>query len=200
MDVTRITDICVKYEITYDEYMLLYTRFIRDYGNMAKYLAARADYHRDIGEPERDAYSTEQLERLELRGYIEFFGKYHGKVPEYDMKHILVTPKFSETIWVETWEAGEQLFKVYPDYLSHTIKGQGALAKSCNVEEYMQKYSAKIWSDVELHNKILGAVANAEKVGEIKEGIAKFIDSMPFSYQRLFKLQEDTRGLHGDMI
>jgi hypothetical protein len=116
-------------------------------------------------------FQGEEIKDLIKRGYVEDFNE-----PGKDfMDSYLITPKFVKAVFIDTDEAGEELWNTYPAYLM--INSVRVAARSCDKEEIIERYAKIIKNNIKKHKEIIELLKKAIKRGEINMGIEKWVKS-----------------------
>lgn len=179
----KITKICTEYGIDIYQYWVLSLRLTEDWKNL--------DTYRNVFPIKFD-----KILDLEVKGYIEpindFIKQGHDDL---DMFDITPTGKVADSLFVEMDIAGNQLYTVYPKYI--TINGQSIVAtkgETINGKYYdkdllIETYSKKIGLNKELHNKVIEAVRIGKEKGCINFVLRSFI--LDELWENLFEILKD---------
>lgn len=170
----KVTEICIKYKIDIYQFYILYLRSINDYENIQKYSEI-------IG-----LLPISKLKELEQRGLIRELGyTKKGNEEWIDFLDIHVTEKCIETFFVDcnivTEEIGEELFKIYPKFITFDgkkiVSTQGGDINGLyyDKDKCLELYLKKIKYSEETHNKIIEIVAWAKSKDLIVYTFRKFV-------------------------
>lgn len=174
-----IVDLVIKYDLdSVEEFLLAYCVYKKDYPTLKKYM----DHKSFI-------FNNEIIENLVKKGIIDCNKLNTDKIEFLDL---YVTEEFSNQIFIDTLEAGEELYSVYPD--TTTIQGGTVILKKGDKignfywgkDELMELYCKKIDNDRSLHNQIIECIKRCKEKGIINFTLRSFIfDS---SWESLMKL------------
>lgn len=184
----KLTDIYVKYGLTPNQFYILHLTYRKDWNNLYKYKENVVSKVTENGKKLHGFDIEEELRPLVDKGYLVDWGK------KFEVLDLMVNPEFAEKLFVDTFEAGEELWKEYPHFLD--INGQKVVAKKggeingkyYGKEELIQLYSTKIGNAKDKHQWI---------ISKLKLAISQKIINFPlrnFIYDEMweaFELLED---------
>ena len=127
----------------------------------------------------QEAFVVTDLQKLVRLGYFEPYepetnfssGDMRFNI---DLHELRVTPKFTQSLFIEDDVAGRELFDAYPQFI--LINNQRVVAKSCNKDEYMKRYGMKIGYDAVMHAGVLKSLEWAKTKNLVNFSIKNFID------------------------
>lgn len=136
-------------------------------------------------------FDVDQILDLINRGYIEDFGLVKDNKREFDIYNFIVGDKFSNSIYIDEYEAGEQLISTYPSFL--VINGTTISAKSCDHDDLAIKYAKIIKNNRKKHERILELVKmmSTDNNGKAVMGVEKFVASRHWNL-----LEEQFEGMN----
>jgi hypothetical protein len=161
------------------------------------------------------AFTIKEIKDLQQKGYLlnssesdlKFieteWGEVEGvkEIPHAYTDKLEVTDDFCKQLFVEGKFAGEELFEVYPHFLSQKINGVRVHAKKGMLvgneywgkDELINIYGQRIKNDLQLHKKILESVRYADSIGQVTVTLREFIvNELWFGF---FKLRDDTDNM-----
>jgi len=195
----KLTNIYVKYGITPNQFYVLYLIYSKDWNNLYRYKenviskVTKNDKGESINLHGFDV--EEELQPLIDKGYLEDPFTRGVSRSNFEIVDLMVTPTFSSKIFIDSWQAGEELWKLYPHFLE--INGQKVVAKKggemngkyYGKEELIELYSKKIGNSRDKHDWILRKTKLAIDQKVINFPIRNFIyDEMWEAFEEL----EDT--------
>lgn len=165
----RITEICVKYNISIEQFWILYLKITNDWENLDKYCKEF--------EP-----NLKIILDLEAKGYIEPLNDCikNGR-QALEMFDILPIGEITENLFIEAKIAGQQLFTVFPKFITMNginivaTKGENINGTYYDKDKLIEIYCSKIGNDRELHIKILNAIKIAKEKNYINFVLRSFI-------------------------
>jgi hypothetical protein len=169
-DSKKLTEVCIKYQITPNQFYVLYLVYNKDWESIIAYTQKVVRGFEENGNKITGFNVESELEPLVKKGYLMNWGT-NNKFEYFDLA---LTPIFEEKIFVDTQVAGKELFDLYPHWLH--VNGQRVIAKSCDKDLYMDKYAKKIGNSKDKHNKIIEDLKIAKEKDLINFKIANFID------------------------
>ena len=181
INIKKLNKILIKYQITPNQFYVLYLVYRKDWSSLHEYVNQVVRKLEQEGRKFSGFSLEDELEPLVEKGYLEHWGKH------FETLDLMVTPNFTELLFIDSEDAGDELFKTYPQWLS--INGSKIVAKSCDMDLYKKRYADKISNDLILHNKIIVALKRAKDQNLINFKIANFIDGELWT--ALFENEED---------
>jgi hypothetical protein len=173
IDAKRVTELCVKFEITATELYFLYLVATRDMNNLHKYVRKVEGFN--------DKFRA-KLEKKEL--LLDY-----NKTSDVDeagdrvvkASLLYTTPKFDEALndgeeITEIARAYEELLDAYPWEFTTEIGGKRFNARTGMFERNQEKYLKLLGSNLQLHKEILEITKYGKENDLIKFGIEKYID------------------------
>lgn len=171
IDISKYVDFLVKNELTEHQFLILWLIYTKDGTNIAKYRKAF------------DQFDTEQILELVDNGWIEDFGVIRDNLRTYNINNFLVTPKFTDTVVIDGYEAFDELVAHYPRFLKiNNIKTSTMTGGYDDLAEY---YNDKvIKSSRSKHEMIMSVV---KKLGDNMNrynisGIKKFLETRQYMF------------------
>lgn len=159
VETEKFIDFLVKHKLTPNQFMFCYLKASYDMPSFRKYI-------KEVG-----FFKMEEIKDLIAKGYVEDFNT-EGR--DY-VDSYLVTPKFTKEIFIETEQAGEELWKAFPPFIH--INSTRVSARSCDKEVLIKSYCKKIKNNKNIHEEVLSLLKQAVERNEIKMGIEKWVGS-----------------------
>jgi len=182
VETEQFVDFLVQHQLTPNQFMFCYLKASFDMKNFKRYMDKVGKFKR------------EEISDLIERGYIEDFNEFGPNgARKVFIDSYLVTPKFTKNLYIETEQAGRELWELFPDYF--TINGSRVNAKSCDQDAIIKLYCKYIKNGVKLHKEVLSLLKQAVDRGEIKMGIEKWVSSK--QWEILKRLFNENDGKHG---
>ena len=147
----KFTSILIKYQITPNQFYILYSLFKKDWDNLFKYVNKVVVGINEKGIKKTGFSIEEELQPLIEKGLLVNWGS-----NKFEVLDLALTDEFISTLFIDSEQAGIELFDVYPHWL--IINGSKIIAKSCDKDAYILKYAKKINNDVLLHKTIIDNV------------------------------------------
>lgn len=165
----KFTNILIKYQITPNQFYILYSLFKKDWDSLFKYVNKVVVGINEEGRKKTGFSIEEELQPLVEKGLIVNLGNH-----KFEVLDLCLTNEFIENLFIDSEEAGIELFNAYPHWL--IVNGSKVIAKSCDKDAYMLKYAKKINNDLVLHKSIIEDVKLANEQSLINFKISNFID------------------------
>lgn len=182
LDVNRYVEFLTENKLTEHQFLILWLVHMKDEKNIAKY---RATF---------DQFNVDEVLNLIDRGWIEDFGLVKDNMRTFSIYDFIVTDKFTDTIVIDTYEAGQELIETYPSWCF--INNRRISAKSCDHDELIVRYARIIKNSRHKHNEIVDLVRKMKISNEYAPmGIDKFVGSRHWNL-----LKEDDTLLSKDSI
>ena len=159
----KITEICKNYEITIEDFFLIHVLYRKDYLSFNSY----------ITECKKEFYSNKQLESLAIKRILQLEPIQNAldlNIP-LEMFDLYLTEEFRDKYYIDTDEAGKELWAVYPN--TAFIGGQDVILKKgekigntyFDKDKLIKLYCEKIQNNLEVHRNIIAKVtANKESI------------------------------------
>lgn len=177
-DTKKIINICAKRKINPNQLLYLYSIYTKDWAGIYK-LVNEVKY----------IESKLELEDLVNKGYLI---NWSGEWVNQSVDNFEVTDKFKHLLFIDTEEAGEELYKEYPKFIVIDNKSipatQGGEYKGryLGKDEVMELYSKKISNNYEQHQENLIGIRKAIKNNVQLPVLRKYvIDEMWLSFNEL---------------
>ena len=197
--INEIIDTCVKRKISPNQLLYLYSMYKGKWADIYKYLM------------EVKCLSYEDLQYLEEEGYI--INWKNNKTKELKWEHssldyfdkFEVTDKFKRLLFIDSTEAGEELFEIYPKFVTvgdkkvPTLKGDYYNGKPIGrtgqiyygKDELVELYGVKINNNYLQHQENIEGIKKAIKCGVMLPIIRSYIiDEMWLSINTLKESEE----------
>jgi hypothetical protein len=159
VETEKFINFLVKHQLTPNQFMFCFIKATYDMNSFRKYI-------KSVG-----AFKSEEIKDLITKGYIEDF---NDKGRDY-IDSYLVTPKFTKEIFIETEQAGEELWATYPPFI--TINTSRVSARSCDKDTLIKTYCKRIKNNKNIHEEIISLLKEAISKDEIRMGIEKWVGS-----------------------
>lgn len=182
IDIDRYVDFVTENNITEHQFLILWLVHTKDEKNITKYRKAF------------DHFDIDDITDLIDRGWIEDFGVIKDGVRDFNIYHFVVTDKFTEVVHIDTFEAGDELIRTYPNWL--LINNKKISAKSCDHDIVAERYAKIIKNSRQKHDSIIKLIKRMkEKTEYVSMGIEKFVAS-----RHWLLLEEELEENDKDMI
>lgn len=183
VETEKYVEFLVTHKMTANQFLFCYLKASYDIKNLRRYIER-------IG-----FFKAEEIKDLIERGYIEDFNEKNPNGTRQDfVDSYLVTPKFTREIFVETEQAGEELWNAFPAFIS--INGSRVSARSTDKDILIKNYIKKIKNNKKLHEEVLSLLKLAVERSEIKMGIEKWVGGEQWvTLRELFKTNDGTHGI-----
>ena len=182
IDINRYVDFITENKISEHQFLILWLVHTKDEENVAKYRKVF------------DQFKPEEIIDLIDRGWIEDFDIVKNGERSFNIYNFIITDKFTEVVYIDTFDAGDELIKVYPNWLM--IDNRRISAKSCDHDLLAQRYAKIIKNNRQKHEDIVRLIRKMKEKSEFaKIGIEKFVSSRHWNLLKE-ELEEDS----GDMI
>lgn len=164
VETEKYVDFLVKHKLTPSQFMFCYLKASYDMTSFRKYI-------KEVG-----PFRMEEIKDLITKGYLEDFNATNPNGTKQDyVDSYIVTPKFHKEIFIETEQAGEELWKAFPPFIH--INSTRVSARSCDKEVLIKSYCKKIKNNKNIHEEVLSLLKQAVERNEIKMGIEKWVGS-----------------------
>jgi hypothetical protein len=164
VETEKYVDFLVKHKMTPNQFMFCYLKATYNMTSFRKYI--KGVQH----------FKAEEIKDLIERGYIEDFNEKNPNGTRQDfIDSYLITPKFHKEIFVETEQAGEELWATFPSFL--IINSNRVSAKSCDKDVLIKTYCKRIKNNKKIHEEVLSLLKQAIERNEIRMGIEKWVGS-----------------------
>jgi hypothetical protein len=175
VETDKFINFLVKHNMTANQFMFCYLKANYDIAHFKKYATNRKNYVAEAKAEGRTVpggvISSDELKDLVHRGYLEDF---NDKGRDY-IDSYLVTPKFTKEMFIETEQAGEELWATYPPFI--TINTSRVSARSCDKDTLIKTYCKRIKNNKKIHDEIITLLKEAISKDEIRMGIEKWVGS-----------------------
>lgn len=182
-DIERIVNICAKRQINTNQLLYMYMIYKEEWALLMKLVNEIKPIEGKL-----------DLEDLVNRKYlINWSGEWNNQLKD----NFVVTDKFKHLLFVDTNEAGEQLFSIYPKWISiegrsiPSTQGGDYKGRYFGKDEIIELYCKKISHDYEQHEKNLIGIRKAIKHNISFPILRKYVfDEIWNSFNDLEELEE----------
>jgi hypothetical protein len=183
IEIDKYVDFITEHKLSEHQFLILWLINAKDGKNIAKY---RKTF---------DTFNTDEIKELITRGWIDDFGLVEDNIRTYNIYDFIVTNKFTETVYIDSFDAGDELIDTYPNWVM--IKNIRVSAKSCDHDELISLYGKILKNNRNKHNDIIRLVQSMKELhnGYAPMGIEKFVKSRHWTI-----LEEDNNLNNKDMI
>lgn len=170
MELNTILNICIAYNLTFDEFFLIYmTLLARDEENHEEYINK---WFSNGGKDRlRDLFNS-----LKNKGII-----HKGYNPEvYNPNNVEFNKNFLKGWYKQSGEMGQELFNEYPPFLSingRLMSLRNIAKKFYSLDDFYFYYSATIGHNPDKHKEIMELVKWGKENDLIRVGILEFVAS-----------------------
>lgn len=185
----KLTRIYEKFNITPNQFFVLYAVYKKDWDNLYRYVNNVSNKMNEEGKKITGFNVEEELFPLVEKGYLDnIFNKGHS----FEVIDLMVTPHFADAIFIDTEQAGQELYDSFPQWIN--VNGGKQVAKKggdingvyFGKDQMLELYAKKIGNDRELHSKIIEATERGKEQGLINFTLRSYIyDEMWTSYMDL---------------
>ena len=170
MELNTILNICIAYNLTFDEFFLIYmTLLARDEENHEEYINK---WFSNGGKDRlRDLFNS-----LKNKGIIH--KDYNPDV--YNPNNVEFNKNFLKGWYKQSGEMGQELFNEYPPFLSingRLMSLRNIAKKFYSLDDFYFYYSSTIGHNPDKHKEIIGLVKWGKENDLIRVGILEFIAS-----------------------
>jgi len=160
IDVNKYVKTLVDFNITADQFLLLWLTHLKDYKLLYRYVS--------MG----DGFTSNVVADLEKKGYLlNLNNTYDNYVDSF-----IVTDKFKETLFNSDDEiAPQEFWDNYPRLLY--INGKRFSARAINKDKFFEDYQKEVGHSIDKHNKVMNCLKYAVKNRLISMGIQKWFES-----------------------
>ena len=185
VETEKFIDFLVEHKMTPTQFMFCYLKANYDMSSFKRYI-------KTVG-----VFRSEEVKDLIDRGYIEDFNEIgaNGRRTDY-IDSYLVTPKFTKEIFIETEQAGEELWNSFPPFIM--INGNRVSARSCDKDVLMKSYCKKIKNNKKIHEEVLSLLKESVTRNEVKMGIEKWVLSEQWSVLKQLYQTNNTANNYGN--
>ena len=189
MELNTILNICIAYNLTFDEFFLIYmTLLARDEEGHAEFISKW--FSNGGNNRLKDLFNS-----LKEKGIIH--KSYNPEV--YNPNDVEFNKNFIKGWYKQSGEMGQELFDEYPSYVE--IKGRlyslkNISKKFYSLDEFYFYYSASIGHNPEKHKEVMELLKWAKEKNLINFNILEFVASRKWS---LFKEMRD-KGLDNKVV
>lgn len=187
-NLNKLTRIYEKYNITPNQFYVLYCIYRKDWDNLYKYVNSVSNKLDNEGRKITGFNVQDELLPLVEKGYLEDIFK-GGKFEVIDM---MVTPHFEDTIFIDSEQAGQELYDAYPQWIA--VAGGKQIAKKggdingeyLGKDQMFELYAKKIGNNRELHESVIRATERGKEQGLINVTLRHYIyDELWGAYMEL---------------
>lgn len=167
VDVTKVTDICVRLEITFEEFFLLYLIYNRDFPNLSNYTS------------NVDGVTKQFLKKMETLGLVIDTNTYTEEDEEKEdviyASKVIVQSKFADELFINPHDAYQEFIDVFPFNIM-TQDGKKFNARNISNDIAQTIYYKKIKGDIDLHKRVVELTKRGKELGLIDVGLEKYLD------------------------
>lgn len=205
-NISHLINLLSNLDISADEFLLLYLIHTGNQDGLYKFVIERflknhkskiVTFNKDnVPILNKTPFTKETFIRLKSKGYIEFN---EDTVEQMVFSNELsVTKEFSEYLFTNSLEGGDELFEAYPDFIEINGKRMGAkVCSGTNIFDVQETYLELIGHNREKHEEILKKIGIAKRnknpyvnisiVNFVNQECWKYLDTKSDNYER-FKL------------
>ena len=189
MELNTILNICIAYNLTFDEFFLIYmTLLARDEEGHAEYISKW--FSNGGNNRLKNLFNS-----LKEKGIIH--KSYNPEV--YNPNNVEFNKNFIKGWYKQSGEMGQELFDEYPSFVE--VKGKlyslkNISKKFYSLDEFYFYYSAAIGHNLEKHKEVMEILKWAKEKNLVNFGILEFVASRKWS---LFKEMRD-KGLDNKVV
>lgn len=180
INTSKVINLMIQYKMTsLDEFMIMYCVYTKDLKSLHKYIENRVEHVREDGSINRH-FSIELIKSMADRGILDA-SYLNFRTNKIDFLDLYITDSFAEKFFVDSMQAGEELYDAYPN--STEINGQFVILKKGqqigNVyygkDLLIEMYAKKIGNDIDKHRKVIEITKKAKEAGIINFTLRSYI-------------------------
>lgn len=167
----KVTEICSKRNITPNQLFFMYAIYNNDWKLIYNFLKITRNRIRDGKEIFGFDIETELKPLVELGYLVNWKNDWsHLNSKDYQpIDYFELTDKFKYLLFIDTEEAGEELFREYPKFITInntkilSTQGGDYKGKYCGKDELIELYCKKINNNYDIHKENMKGIEKAKK-------------------------------------
>lgn len=185
-DIKKLTNILIKYNITPNQFYILFCIYRKDWNNLHDYINNVSNKLNDEGRKITGFNMQDELKPLVKAGYLEHWGK------NFEVLDLMITPLFGDLLFIDSLQAGRELYDCYPQWI--IVNNSQQVAKKggdiggiyYGQDQMFELYAKKIGNSREKHEEIIRATERGKERNLITVSLRNYIhDELWGAYMEL---------------